>query len=121
MFSSSNLKLSIDSFDVHFRSDFTENRAREKEKNQLCHHHVISMVCTLIEHPPISEREIAQLLKKKNPFGSRPLLRRNIFSEVKGKVVWTFWQKTRGTPAWSEISDKFASHYGVKHSFNIMT
>ena len=48
------------------------------------------MLCALIEHPPISRREIAQLLKK-NLFGSGPLLSRNIFSEV--KVVWTFWQK----------------------------
>ena len=57
---------SIDSFDVHLRRSFSENRALEKEKTKLRHHHVISMVCTLIEQrsSPISAREIAQLLKK---------------------------------------------------------
>ena len=34
----------IDSFDSHFRWSFSDNRAREKEKNKLCHHPVISMV-----------------------------------------------------------------------------
>ena len=43
-----------------------KSRAREK-KNELPHHHVISTICTLIEHsyPSISAREIARLLKKK--------------------------------------------------------
>ena len=53
----------IESFDVHFRWSFTENRAREKEKNKSLHHQVISMVCTVFEHSsrPISGREITQL------------------------------------------------------------
>ena len=38
----------------------------EKEKNKFCHHHIISMVCTLIEHSsqPISVWEIAQSWQK---------------------------------------------------------
>ena len=35
----------IDYFDGHFYWSFPDNRAREKEKNKLCHHPVISMVC----------------------------------------------------------------------------
>ena len=50
-----------------------KSRAREKKKNELPHHHVISTICTLIEHsyPSISAREIARLLKKKKKI-SRP-------------------------------------------------
>ena len=53
----------IESFDIHFRWSFTENRAREKEKNKSRHHHIISTVCTVFEHSsrPISGREITQL------------------------------------------------------------
>ena len=52
---------------IHFRLNFSESRALEKKKNELPHHHVISTICTLIEHsyPSISAREIARLLKKK--------------------------------------------------------
>ena len=52
---------------IHFRLNFSESRALEKIKNELPHHHVISTICTLIEHsyPSISAREIARLLKKK--------------------------------------------------------
>ena len=48
----------IDSFDVHFRRSFPENRAFGKEKSKLRHHHVISIVCTLIKHSsrPIKAR-----------------------------------------------------------------
>ena len=35
----------IDCFHDHFRWRFPDNRAREIEKNKLCHHPVISMVC----------------------------------------------------------------------------
>lgn len=47
-------------FDVHFRWSFLENRTRYKEKNKLGHHHITSIVCTLIRHSswPISAREI---------------------------------------------------------------
>ena len=43
---------------------FLMSVARPREKNKLPHHHVISMVCTLIKHrsPPTSGREIVQLL-----------------------------------------------------------
>ena len=60
--SSSNLKLSYLDF---LERDFSESRAREKEKNKPRHHHVIFMDCTVIEHGSrqISAREIAQLLK----------------------------------------------------------
>ena len=46
---------------LHWR--FRENCVHKKEKDKL-HHHVISMVCTLIDQSsrPISMREIAQLL-----------------------------------------------------------
>ena len=42
-----------------FTLKFSENRAREKEKNKLRHHDVISMVCTLFEQSsqPIRARE----------------------------------------------------------------
>ena len=39
----------IDSFDLHFCCSFSDNRAREKEKNKLRHHHVITMVYALID------------------------------------------------------------------------
>ena len=47
-------------FYVHFRWSFLENRTRYKEKNKLRHHHITSIVCTLIKHSswPISAREI---------------------------------------------------------------
>jgi len=46
-------------FDVHFRWSFLENRMHDKEKNKLCHHHITSIVCTLIKHSswPISAWE----------------------------------------------------------------
>ena len=54
-----------------------KSRAREKnreKKTELPHHHVISTVCTLIEHssPSISAREIVRLLKKKKRFLDQP-------------------------------------------------
>ena len=62
----------IDSFVVHFRRSFPENRAFEKEKSKLRHHHVISIVCTLIKH------------------SSRPIKARN--SSVIEKIVLdSFW------------------------------
>ena len=59
---------------IHFRLNFSESRALEKIKNELPHHHVISTICTLIEHsyPSISAREIARLLKKKKRFLDQP-------------------------------------------------
>ena len=52
----------IDSFDVYFCWTFSVARPREKEKNKLRHHHVISTLCTLNERSsrPISVWEIAQ-------------------------------------------------------------
>ena len=40
-----------------------EREKKKQTKNKLCHHQVISVVCTLIEHSSrqISSREIAQL------------------------------------------------------------
>ena len=37
-------------------------RTKKKKKTKLCHHHVISMVCSLIEHgsQPINAQEIAK-------------------------------------------------------------
>ena len=55
----------IGSFDIHFCWKFlASSLMHEKEKNKLCHHHVISMVCTLIKcsFPPIIAQEIGQLL-----------------------------------------------------------
>ena len=51
-----------------------------KEKNKLCHHHVIPIVCTLSDHSsrPISAREIAQLLPEfilKTSYPSRRIIR----------------------------------------------
>ena len=47
----------IGSFDIHFCWKFLANcLTRKKEKNKLCHHHVILMVCNLIKRnfPPIN-------------------------------------------------------------------
>ena len=51
----------IDNFDVHFRC--ARERKKEKQTNKLRHHHVISMVFTLIERSSrqISAREVALL------------------------------------------------------------
>ena len=53
----------IGSFHVHFCVSFLENHARQKEKNNLPYHHIISMACTLIKHSSrlISLQEISQL------------------------------------------------------------
>ena len=52
---------------IHFSLNFSESRALEQKKTELPRHHVISTVCTIIEHSylSISAREIARLLKKK--------------------------------------------------------
>ena len=55
----------LTALDVHFCGSFSENGAREKRKKQpVRHHHVISMVCTLIDSnsQQISALEIAQFL-----------------------------------------------------------
>ena len=69
-----------------------KSRAREREKP--------IMPPSRYFHGPYSYRTSTNqrarnrsVIEKKNLFESRPLLSRNIFSEVKGKGVWTFWQK----------------------------
>ena len=54
------------SFMVFSRRSFLQNRALDKEKNTLRHHHVIFLVYTLADHSsqPISAGEIAHLLKQ---------------------------------------------------------
>ena len=49
------LLITLTVFDVHFRWSFSENLARKKEKNKLRHHHVISMICTLIEQLAVDQ------------------------------------------------------------------
>ena len=53
-------------FMVFSRRSFLQNRALDKEKNTLRHHHVIFLVYTLADHSsqPISAGEIAHLLKQ---------------------------------------------------------
>ena len=50
--------------EIHLDSSFSKIRAEKKDKNKLCHHHIISMVCNLIDRTSRqkSTREIAQLL-----------------------------------------------------------
>ena len=54
----------IYSLDVHFCWSFSENRAQEKEKNKLCHHDVIFMVCTLIKHIALDQSACEKLSQK---------------------------------------------------------
>ena len=51
-------------FNVVFHQHFWEIYEHDKDKNKLRHHHVIPMVCTLIEQSsrPISMQEVVQLL-----------------------------------------------------------
>ena len=51
-------------FYVHFHSRFLESCACKEVKNKLHHHHVISMVCAVINHSsqPISTQEITHML-----------------------------------------------------------
>ena len=54
----------IESFDIHFLRNFLKSCTYKTEKNKLCHHHNISMVCMFIKQssPPIIAQEITQLL-----------------------------------------------------------
>ena len=54
----------IDSFDIHFLWNFLKSYVHKTERKKFCHHHIISMVCTLIKQrsPSISAQEITQLL-----------------------------------------------------------
>lgn len=42
--------------EIHLGSSFSKIRAEKKDKNKLCHHHIISMVCPVIDRIALGKR-----------------------------------------------------------------
>ena len=80
---------------VNFRLSLEENRAREKE-NRFAHHHVISMIYTLIDSSSWPVGGIAQLLSKRAFTQWKKTEQNEIIQFQVHQREFNLWKKVKG-------------------------